>query len=629
MGAKDGNEEMLTAGQGDNFSSQGRPKREDYDKFLVTTLFGTEFQTAVGLEIAIQPEQFQRAARLGGLLNIDNTMYGITAAHVFHDDLPEESTNLSFRLDEADEPAFLTEQQFEAQESETSGSVHTESAPAPVMTGENKNTISYFYPMHPPSSEALNFSLDKPIVGHLTELSRPELDYALLEIDAMRSKYDSNLFSVYTSGELTTVVPKRWSRNLPALGSAVIVKSGSSARFDACTLCSPALLRIPYSSRLSKVWTLSGIETRKGISGSWAFSWPGVAWLGMVVAGCPALKTAYIIPAPDLVHDIAGRASRRTRLLPVGKHDAYRVAIITGNAVDVAQFARSGPHGDPFYDKTETPVCRSVRMGNDSAVRSLITRGANVNIGETVTTTTPVFLASEHQHIEVLKVLLENYGGLITQDRHQLIVTPLYLAVETENLSMAELLLASGANVNLGKSVLDTSAVFLAAERQHVEMLKLLLPWGGEAYTGQRERSQTPLWLAIANNNVAMTSCLLNHGARLDGIFVSRHTSAASAAAIAGSAEVLQILEAAEADSPHRVPEKSESAEEILFPFSSSGERMAREESEITDLIKKRRDLDAQKAKFDDAAAGTGTSAESSATNKGKDKEHEQGSGHG
>ncbi|XWX02337.1 hypothetical protein V2A60_010374 [Cordyceps javanica] len=154
-GAKDGNEEMLTAEQGDDFFSQGRPEREDYDKFLVTTLFGAEFQTAVGLEIAIQPEQFQRVARLGGLLNINNTMYGITAAHVFHDDLPEESTNLTFRLDEANDPAFLKAQQFEAQESETSGSMHTESAPAPVMTSENNK---YYILLLPQESSVLTRS---------------------------------------------------------------------------------------------------------------------------------------------------------------------------------------------------------------------------------------------------------------------------------------------------------------------------------------------------------------------------------------------------------------------------------------------------------------------------------------
>ena len=125
---------------------------------------------------------------------------------------------------------------------------------------------------------------------------------------------------------------------------------------------------------------------------------------------------------------------------------------------------------------------------------------------------------NDHNLVKILmfrSILLEKSG--IVQSVPSL-SEPLLLAIQLDNLSMAELLLELGAEANREHS--DTLPLVMAAERQNVEMVDMLLKHGAttDKTYGVLGTSHTPLSLALQAGWEKATAMLIQKGCDVNSV---------------------------------------------------------------------------------------------------------------
>jgi ankyrin repeat protein len=146
----------------------------------------------------------------------------------------------------------------------------------------------------------------------------------------------------------------------------------------------------------------------------------------------------------------------------------------------------------PDYDENMSPLIWAARCDQASAARSLLDRGADVNItadfaGSTtgmVEGSTPLIWAASYGNVDVVRILLArgadpNAQEIVIDDINKPAEkrkghTPL---VESVNKETTELLLLAKADPNLVGSN-DISPLMMAAFRGNLEQCELLLAWG-------------------------------------------------------------------------------------------------------------------------------------------------------
>ena len=182
----------------------------------------------------------------------------------------------------------------------------------------------------------------------------------------------------------------------------------------------------------------------------------------------------------------------------------------TYNLPDMTDFLASVPWqdinavGNPHK---ETPLMVASEMGHVEIVRVLLARGANANARDH-NMWTPLHWASQERRLEVVQLLLEH--GVDANARDQNKQTPLYLALEGR-LEVARLLLERGADAN----ALDHSgqtALHIASREGHLENAQLLLEQRADANSRDRSK-RTPLYFASQEGRVEIAQLLLEHGA--------------------------------------------------------------------------------------------------------------------
>lgn len=185
----------------------------------------------------------------------------------------------------------------------------------------------------------------------------------------------------------------------------------------------------------------------------------------------------------------------------------------------------------------ETPLLLAVKGGSTAVVEFLIEHGANVNDFND-DGTSPLYVAVENDNLEITKALLkagiaiENETGKRVFERH---VEPaktlleaqetssrksslnelLKLAVFRGHCNITKMLLEAGANAN-GEIYKTSSPLFLAVRHKHpeiaTEIAKLLLEAGASANTVVHD-GDTVLHIATEYSDVNMAKLLLEAGA--------------------------------------------------------------------------------------------------------------------
>jgi len=154
-------------------------------------------------------------------------------------------------------------------------------------------------------------------------------------------------------------------------------------------------------------------------------------------------------------------------------------------------------------------LVEAVMAENATQVRTLVTRGADVNAAS-VDGTTALHWAVRAENLELVDLLIGAKANVRAADRYG--ATPLYLACSLANAVVAERLLAAGADAN----ALDQSGetlLSLATRAGAPDVVTVLLKHGAKVNAPMQTWGATALMVAIRENESAIVKILLDHGA--------------------------------------------------------------------------------------------------------------------
>jgi Carboxypeptidase regulatory-like domain/Ankyrin repeats (3 copies)/Ankyrin repeats (many copies) len=146
-------------------------------------------------------------------------------------------------------------------------------------------------------------------------------------------------------------------------------------------------------------------------------------------------------------------------------------------------------------------------------VRELIIKGANVNAKEdSYSKITPLFIAVETGDIEIVQLLLDNGAKINAQDKGK--QTPLMRLDDDATTELVRLLVRYGAKVNAADKQGNT-ALTLAAGGADAEVIKALIDAGADVNAASKS-GQTALMQAAENDDLESVKLLLEAGARVN-----------------------------------------------------------------------------------------------------------------
>jgi ankyrin repeat protein len=159
-----------------------------------------------------------------------------------------------------------------------------------------------------------------------------------------------------------------------------------------------------------------------------------------------------------------------------------------------------------------TPLLVAGQQGHLEVVRVLVAElGANVNQG-TQDGVTPLYAAAQQGHEEVVRVLVAELGANVNQGT-QNGVTPLHFAAEDGNVEVVRVLVAElGANVNQGTQN-GATPLIAAAQHGHMKVVRLLVAELGANIDQANIKGLTPVMAASAQGHEKIVKWLTRKGA--------------------------------------------------------------------------------------------------------------------
>lgn len=119
--------------------------------------------------------------------------------------------------------------------------------------------------------------------------------------------------------------------------------------------------------------------------------------------------------------------------------------------------------------------------------------------------------------------------------------TPLLFAIEKEDLKLAEILLAAGANPNKPWSISTQAPLLLAVKKGNIPLVELLIKHKADIEQTSRIDGSTPLMQAAAHGQLEIVKILLKNGAKKN-VFNKHRACAASLAKNHGHHEVFKLV---------------------------------------------------------------------------------------
>uniref|UniRef100_A0A8C2Q4S0 Ankyrin 1, erythrocytic b n=1 Tax=Cyprinus carpio TaxID=7962 RepID=A0A8C2Q4S0_CYPCA len=220
---------------------------------------------------------------------------------------------------------------------------------------------------------------------------------------------------------------------------------------------------------------------------------------------------------------------------------ALHIAALAGQEKVVAELINYGANVNAQSQKGFSPLYMAAQENHLEVVKYLLEHGANQSL-PTEDGFTPLAVALQQGHENVVALLI-NYGTkgkvrlpalhiaarnddtrtaavLLQNDPNPDVLskvcvctgfTPLHIAAHYENLSVAQLLLNRGANVNFTPKN-GITPLHIASRRGNVIMVRLLLDRGAQIDAKTKDEL-TPLHCAARNGHVRVVEILLDQGA--------------------------------------------------------------------------------------------------------------------
>lgn len=124
---------------------------------------------------------------------------------------------------------------------------------------------------------------------------------------------------------------------------------------------------------------------------------------------------------------------------------------------------------DSHNEHGDTPLTCAARRGNVNICEILLESNACINETTSNVRQTPLLLAIEHGHEDVVDFLLKN--GADVQISDNVNITPLYAAIKGQNLTIIENLIQAGCDINIGSQ--DHAPLFSAARLGRLDIVKV------------------------------------------------------------------------------------------------------------------------------------------------------------
>ena len=184
---------------------------------------------------------------------------------------------------------------------------------------------------------------------------------------------------------------------------------------------------------------------------------------------------------------------------------------------------------DDAINQSNQALCYAAKEGNLKEVKSLLSKGANVNAREAAEGLTPLILAIQFAHLPVVKALIREGADVnLKEDLNQ--ATPLMWAVRKgerkpgrftapieEKYEIAELLIASAADIN-AKNRWNGTALQWAADSKNLRMVKRLIQKGADVHSAD-DAGLTPLMVAANYEGpefLEMVRAMIKAGAKVN-----------------------------------------------------------------------------------------------------------------
>ncbi|KAJ6261745.1 hypothetical protein Dda_2544 [Drechslerella dactyloides] len=287
----------------------------------------------IRLEVKLEPNsRTTTSGTLGGIVSVDNKLYGLTVGHIFrprednYDDDDDGNDGNDYDNDDDDDgidgndkiEEDIDQDDKEYNESDR-GKTEADDGDVEIENyDDNINEVGTGIN----EEESGNSSQGLRAEGRHYNMS---LDWALVDLPDLgedASTWDDLNLVQTTSGDFR---PMLVIAEEPAFGRMVVLATPSSTYgLRGFFIGSEAIIKIPAYSVPYAVWVLrmeSPWLIQKGDCGSWAFDAFTGSLLGILVAGCPDLLEAYILPAFRVFSDIEEQLR-----LPVRLPNGYSVS---------------------------------------------------------------------------------------------------------------------------------------------------------------------------------------------------------------------------------------------------------------------------------------------------------------
>ena len=158
----------------------------------------------------------------------------------------------------------------------------------------------------------------------------------------------------------------------------------------------------------------------------------------------------------------------------------------------------------------DTRLSEAAMRGNTETVRTLLKQRVDVDASQG-DGTTALHWAAFRDDLEMAKMLIAG-GANVKVETREGAITPLFMACTNGNAAMIDLLLKSGADANSVKAN-GTTALMTASASGSADAVKALLDHGADVNAKESVHGQTALMFAAALNRDAVVKVLLAHKA--------------------------------------------------------------------------------------------------------------------
>jgi ankyrin repeat protein len=159
---------------------------------------------------------------------------------------------------------------------------------------------------------------------------------------------------------------------------------------------------------------------------------------------------------------------------------------------------------------TDTRLADAAMRGDKDAIRSLLKQKVDVNVPQG-DGATALHWAAFQDDLEMAQLLLAA-GADVKAATREGTITPLFMACTNGSAAMVERLLKAGADANSTKSN-GTTALMTAAASGSADAVKVLLDHGADLKAKESAHGQTALMFAAALNRAEVIKVLMKHGA--------------------------------------------------------------------------------------------------------------------